>query len=123
MSTGQAYLHPEPGARKQCRGPRATQRLPSGARTRRGRMGLVFFVGRWRRPPEFWSPDVSHVALHRGDVATARYRFVTAIALREEVGDPITRWLATSWLGEVDALTGDYPSVRASYERVLRKGV
>ena len=35
----------------------------------------------------------------------------------------MTRWLAICWLGEVDALTGDYGSARRRYEEVLQKGV
>ena len=35
----------------------------------------------------------------------------------------MTRWLAICWLGEVDALTGDYGNARRRYEEVLQKGV
>ena len=43
--------------------------------------------------------------------------------LCDEVGDPITRWLALCWLGEVAAWTGDYTNARALFEQVLHKGV
>jgi predicted ATPase/class 3 adenylate cyclase/DNA-binding CsgD family transcriptional regulator len=81
-----------------------------------GRLGNKFFLA--------WShASVGYVALRRGDLATVRDRLGMSIALCEDVGDPITRWLAICWLGEADALTGNYPSAQARYEQVLHKGV
>ncbi len=80
------------------------------------RLGNKFFLA--------WShASVAYVALRRGDFATARHRLETSIALCDDVGDPITRWLAICWLGEVDAHTGDYAGAQARYEQVLRNGV
>jgi DNA-binding CsgD family transcriptional regulator len=81
-----------------------------------GRLGNKFFLA--------WADaSVGYVALHRGDLATARDRLGTSIALCDEVGDPITRWLAICWLGEIDALTGDFARAQARYEEVLHKGL
>ena len=80
------------------------------------RLGNKFFLA--------WShAAVAYVALRRGAFVAAREDLVVAIALCEQVGDPITRWLGICWLGEVDALTGDYGSARRRYEDVLHKGV
>ena len=80
------------------------------------RLGNKFFLA--------WShTTAAYVALHRGDFSTARGRLDTSIALCDEVGDPMTGWIALCWLGEVDAHTGDYVRAQARYERVLRKGV
>lgn len=71
-----------------------------------------------------WShASVAYVALRQGDFATAHDRLERSIALCDEVGDPITRWLAICWLGEVETLTGDYASGRTRFEQVLHKGV
>ncbi len=71
-----------------------------------------------------WShASVAYVALRQGDFATARDRLERSIARCDEVGDPITRWLAICWLGEVEKLTGDYASGRTRFEQVLHKGV
>jgi predicted ATPase/class 3 adenylate cyclase/DNA-binding CsgD family transcriptional regulator len=81
-----------------------------------GRLGNKFFLA--------WShAAVAYIALRRGDFVTARQRLVTSLALCDEVGDPITRWLDLCWLGEIDALTGDYVSAQDRYEQVLHKGV
>jgi predicted ATPase/class 3 adenylate cyclase/DNA-binding CsgD family transcriptional regulator len=80
------------------------------------RLGNKFFLA--------WShASVAYVALHRGDFATARGELDTSIALCDDVGDPMTGWIALCWLGEVDAHTGDYVRAQARYEQVLRKGV
>ena len=80
------------------------------------RLGNKFFLA--------WShASVAYVALHRGDFATARGQLDTSIALCDDVGDPMTGWIALCWLGEVDAHTGDYVRAQARYEQVLRKGV
>ena len=80
------------------------------------RLGNKFFLA--------WShAAVAYVALRRGDFVAAREDLVTAIGLCEQVGDPITRWLGICWLGEVDALTGDYGNARRRYEDVVHKGV
>jgi predicted ATPase/class 3 adenylate cyclase/DNA-binding CsgD family transcriptional regulator len=71
-----------------------------------------------------WSHAVlAYVDLRRGEFAAARERLERSIALCTEVGDPITRWLAICWLGEVDARTGDYESAKGRYMEVLQKGV
>ena len=79
------------------------------------RIGNKFFLA--------WAHAVlGYVACHHGDVATARDRLDAALALCDDIGDPITRWLALCWLGEVDALTGDYDVARGRYEAVLSQG-
>ena len=65
----------------------------------------------------------AYTAVRWGDFAAARDQLETALALCDEVGDPITRWMAICYLGEVDAMTGDYSSARARFEQVLHKGV
>ncbi len=80
------------------------------------RLGNKFF--------QAWShATVAYVALRRGDLATARSRLETSIALCDDVGDPITRWIALCWLGEIDAQTGDHVGAQARYEQVLSKGL
>jgi predicted ATPase/class 3 adenylate cyclase/DNA-binding CsgD family transcriptional regulator/tetratricopeptide (TPR) repeat protein len=88
-----------------------TQELAQAA----GRLGNVFFMA--------WShAAMGNVALHQGDFPEARAWLNKSIALCEEVGDPITRWLAICWLGELDASLGDYASAEARFGQVLRKG-
>jgi len=93
-------------------GLKAAQELDQVAK----RLGNKFFMA--------WSHAVfGYSARHRGEFAKARDELHRAIALCEDVGDPITRWLAICWLGEIDALTGNYPSARARYAQILSKGV
>ncbi len=80
------------------------------------RLGNKFFMA--------WSQAaIGYGALHRGDYPAARDRLGRSIALCDEVGDPITWWLALCWLGELDASLGDYASAEASFQHVLHKGV
>ena len=80
------------------------------------RLGNMFFMA--------WSQAViGYVALLQGDFPGASDWLGRSIALCDEVGDPITRWLAICWLGEVDASLGDYASAEARFQHVLHKGV
>jgi predicted ATPase/class 3 adenylate cyclase/DNA-binding CsgD family transcriptional regulator len=80
------------------------------------RLGNKFFIA-------WYHTMIGYVAAHRGDFAAARDQLETSIALCDEVGDPITKWLAMCFLGEVDALTGEYEAAQARYEQVLTRGV
>jgi predicted ATPase/class 3 adenylate cyclase/DNA-binding CsgD family transcriptional regulator len=80
------------------------------------RLGSKFFLA--------WSQTLTaYVALRRGDFRSARHELDRSIALCDEVGDPITRWLNICFLGEIEAQTGRYDRARAHYEQVLHKGV
>jgi predicted ATPase/class 3 adenylate cyclase/DNA-binding CsgD family transcriptional regulator len=71
-----------------------------------------------------WSQAViGYGAVLQGDFPAARDGLGRSIALCDEVGDPITRWFAICWLGELDASLGDYASAEARFEQVLHKGV
>src|SRR5581483_12155924 len=70
-----------------------------------------------------WHHTVTgYIASHRGALDAARAEFEIAIALCDQVGDPMTRWLAVCWLGEVSALAGDFDDARARFEQILRRG-
>ncbi len=80
------------------------------------RLGNMFFLA--------WSHAVlGYVAVLQGDFPAARDWLGRSIALCDEVGDPITRWLALCWLGELDTSLGDYASAEARFQQVLHKGV
>jgi predicted ATPase/DNA-binding CsgD family transcriptional regulator len=71
-----------------------------------------------------WSHATSgYVSMQRGNFGHARQEIETSLALCDDVGDPITRWLDICWLGEIDARTGDYETSRSRFEHVLHKGV
>jgi predicted ATPase/class 3 adenylate cyclase/DNA-binding CsgD family transcriptional regulator len=79
------------------------------------RLGNKFFLA--------WSHAVfGYCALHHGEFAEARGAFQASVHQCAEVGDPITGWLATAWLGDVDAATGHFASARERYDAVLGRG-
>ncbi len=79
------------------------------------RLGNKFFLA--------WSHAVfGFCALHHGELHAARDEFQSSVNECAEVGDPITGWLATAWLGDVDVAAGNYVSARERYEAVLRRG-
>ena len=80
------------------------------------RLGNKFFMA-WAHAA------LGYGALLQGDFPAARDRLDRSIVLCDEVGDPITRWLAICWLGELDASLGDYASAEARFQQVLHKGV
>lgn len=62
-----------------------------------------------------------YVCLQRGDVDDARTRLEASAALCRRIGDPMTAWLTTAWLGDLEALTGRVAQARTAYTETLAR--
>lgn len=64
---------------------------------------------------------VGYVALRRGEFSLARSEFEISIDESRQVGEPSTEGLALCWLGELDALTGDYEAAQTRLSAFLQR--
>ncbi len=77
-------------------------------------MGNAFFLA--------WCHSVrGYVAVQRGLTGLARDELDASAALCHQIGDPLTAWLTTVWLADLDALVGDAAAAQAGYTDVLRR--
>ena len=77
-------------------------------------MGNAFFLA--------WCHSVrGYAAVQRGLTARARDELQASAALCRQIGDPLTAWLTTVWLADLDALVGDGAAAQAGYTDVLRR--
>lgn len=77
-------------------------------------LGNAFFLA--------WCHAVSgYVAMQHGDTDAARARLEASAALCRQIGDPMTAWLTTAWLGDVEALTGRIAQAGIAYTETLAR--
>ena len=77
-------------------------------------MGNAFFLA--------WCHSVrGYAAVQRGLIGQAREELEASAALCRQIGDPLTGWLTTVWLADLDALAGDGGAARAGYADTLRR--
>jgi predicted ATPase/DNA-binding CsgD family transcriptional regulator len=77
-------------------------------------MGNTFFLA--------WCHSArGYAAVQRGETGPARDDLETAVALCRQIGDPLTAWLATVWLADLDALAGNHAAARAGYADTVRR--
>lgn len=62
-----------------------------------------------------------YVAVQHGDTARARQRLTDAVESCHEIGDPMTGWLTTTWLADLDALVDDRERARRGYANTLAR--
>ena len=79
-----------------------------------GAMGNAFFLG--------WCHGVrGYRALLRGETGLARSELEASAALCRRVGDPLTAWLVTVWLADLEVLACNSGSARAGYADTMRR--
>jgi predicted ATPase/DNA-binding CsgD family transcriptional regulator len=77
-------------------------------------MGNTFFLA--------WCHSVrGYAAVQRGLADRARDELEASAALCRQIGDPLTAWLATVWLADLDALVGNAGAAQAGYADTLRR--
>ena len=69
-----------------------------------------------------WCHSVrGYAAVQRGLISQAREELKASAVLCRQIGDPLTAWLTTVWLADLDALVGDAGAARAGYSDTLRR--
>ncbi|MDX6199083.1 MAG: hypothetical protein QOJ79_2234 [Actinomycetota bacterium] len=77
-------------------------------------LGNAFFLA--------WCDAVEgYVAVQRGDAAIARGCLSASAELCRAVGDPLTGWLTTAWLADLDCLIGERELARRGYADTLAR--
>jgi predicted ATPase/DNA-binding CsgD family transcriptional regulator len=77
-------------------------------------MGNAFFLA--------WCHSVrGYSAVLRGETRRARDELEESAALCRQIGDPLTAWLATVWLADLEALAGNAHAAQAGYADTLRR--
>ncbi len=77
-------------------------------------LGNAFFLA--------WCHAITgYVCLQRGEADAARIRLEASAALCRQVGDPMTGWLTTAWLGDLEALTGRVAQAHTAYTETLAR--
>ncbi len=77
-------------------------------------MGNAFFLA--------WCHSVrGYSAVQRGLTGRARDELEASVALCRQIGDPLTAWLTTVWLADLEALVGNPVAAEAGYADTLRR--
>ncbi|GAC1611217.1 MAG: LuxR C-terminal-related transcriptional regulator [Mycobacteriales bacterium] len=79
-----------------------------------GALGNEFFVA--------WCDALEgYVAVQHGDTGRARQRLTAAAMTCQQIGDPLTGWLTTTWLADLQALVGERDSARHLYAETMAR--
>ncbi len=79
-----------------------------------GAMGNAFFLA--------WCHSVrGYAAVLRGETGQARAQLEASASLCAQVGDPLTAWLVTVWLADLEALVGNLGAAKSGYADTLRR--